>query len=620
MIVYHSTKQTAVVSQLLARFRADLERYARNGLASHDQAVALLIDFGEIEAGVADALSPEADSDCATLRAFRRMSLLLGRMFCLSWRREIGQIEPLVGELNGALNDLCLRALPHSARLSESEGYAYYGLYPETYLEAAISFFHEQSPRRAVIIGVRGIGASLSAVVGAALAERGVEIESFTARPRGHPFDRGLELAPGVEERLRAFDEAHFLIVDEGPGLSGSSLACVARKLSELGVSDNYIAFFPSWVPDGSQFVSEAARERWRRHRKYAASFERVWIESARLAQSFECDEMIDLSAGAWRKLFYNDEADYPPSHPQHERRKYLCRLRKSGVLIVGQDGILSHICRLIVGQDGILSHICRLIVGQDGILSHVCRGEKLWLKFAGLGRYGAQRLERARMLAEAGFAPRVFGLSDGFLVSEFVEGRPLRRSDVDQRLLDTIAGYLAHLRKSFPSSAAVAREEMLEMIRVNLAEGLGEAWAEKLDRLECLKAFDEGASITAIDGRMQPHEWLRAGNGFIKTDGVDHHDDHFFPGAQDIAWDIAGACVEFSLGAEQRDYLINQYRALSGDYSVAERLPGFLIAYPAYRLGYATLASTVLGDSADAVRFKMLADRYAALLRVKIR
>lgn len=572
MIVYRSTKQTFEVSRLLARFRGDLARYERGGFANHDQAVALLIDFGEIEAGVADALSPEADSDCPTLRAFRRMSLLVGRVFCLSWRKERGRIGPLIAELNSALNDPSLRGLPHSIQIGAPEGYVYYGLYPETYLEAAAGFFHEQRPRRAVVIGLRGIGASLSAVVGAALAECGVEIESFTVRPRGHPFDRRLKLAPQLEDRWRSFGGAHFLIVDEGPGLSGSSLACVARRLSELGAGDERIVFFPGWVPDGSQFVSEAARERWRRHRKYAASFEQVWIESGRLAQSLARSEMTDLSAGAWRKLFYNDENDYPPSQPQHERRKYLCRTQ-----------------------------------GR----------ERLWLKFAGLGRYGQQRLERARALAEAGFAPRVFGLSDGFLITEFVQGRPLRSGEVDRRLLDTIARYLAHLRKHFPSSAGATREELAEMIRINVAEGLSEEWAEKL---EWLRGIDESDSITAIDGRMTPHEWLRAGDRFIKTDGVDHHDDHFFPGPQDIAWDIAGTCVEFSLSAEQQDYLINQYRALSGDFSLARRLPFFLIAYPAYRLGYATLAATVLNGSADAVRFKMQVDRYASLLRLEIR
>ncbi|MGE0127373.1 MAG: hypothetical protein AB7U82_04625 [Blastocatellales bacterium] len=581
MIVYRSTKQTVSVSHLLARFRADLARYERGGLANHDQAVALLVDFGEIEAGVADALSPEMDFDCATLRVFRRTSLLAGRVFCASWRREIDEARPLIGELKRAFDELSLRELPHSAQLSPPEGYAYYGLYPETYLEASVNFIQEQRPRRAVIIGVRGIGASLSAVVGAALAECGVEVDSFTVRPRGHPFDRRLELAPELEDRWRSLAGAHFLIVDEGPGLSGSSLTCVARKLSELGVGDERITFFPSWEPDGSHFVSGAARERWRRHRKNTASFEQVWIESGRLAQSIlseegACDEMIDLSAGAWRKIFCNDETDYPPSQPQHEQRKYLCRRR-----------------------------------GSD---------EKLWLKFAGLGRYGGQKLERAEALAEAGFAPRVFGLKDGFIASEFVQGRPLRRCDVDRRLLGAIADYLAHLRKNFPSSAGASREELMEMIRINVAEGLGEEWAEKLVKQEGLRAFAGGASITAIDGRMLPHEWLRVKDGFIKTDGVDHHDDHFFPGPQDIAWDIAGTCVEFMLNVEQRNYLINRYRALSSDCGAAERLPFFLIAYPAYRLGYATLASTTLGASTDAARFKTLADRYAALLVIALR
>jgi len=596
MIVYRSTKRAVEVSHLLARFRDDLARYERGGMANHDQAVALLIDFGEIEAGVAGALSPETDCDCPALRAFRRMSLLIGRVFCLSWGRENRRIEPLIAELNKALNDLSLRELPHSIQIGASEGYAYYGLYPETYLEAAVGFFHEQRPHRAAVIGLRGIGASLSAVVGAALAERGVEIESFTVRPRGHPFDRVLSLAPQIEDRWRSFDGAHFLIVDEGPGLSGSSFACVARKLSELGAGDDRIVFFPSWVPDGSQFVSESARERWRRHRKQAANFEQVWIESGRLAQSFACGEMIDLSAGAWRRLFYNAEDDYPPSQPQHERRKYLCRNS------TGSDSDLAPSTRASLS-------------GPGRYRSLYCSGgdEKFWLKFAGLGRYGERKLERARMLAESGFSPRVFGLSDGFLVSEFVRGRPLRSEDVDRRLLDTIARYLTHLRKNFPSSAGATREEMAEMIRINVAEGLGEQLAEKLDRLECWNAFDEGASITAIDGRMLPHEWLRAQDGFIKTDGLDHPDDHFFPGPQDIAWDIAGTCVEFSLSAGQRDYLIDQYGALSGEHNVAERLPFFMIAYSACRLGYATLASKVLGGSADAARFKMMADRYAA-------
>lgn len=80
-----------------------------------------------------------------------------------------------------------------------------------------------------------------------------------------------------------------------------------------------------------------------------------------------------------------------------------------------------------------------------------------------------------------------MFGLSDGFLITEFVQGRPLRSGEVDRRLLDTIARYLAHLRKHFPSSAGATREGLVEMIRINVAEGLGEEWAEKLEWLRAL-------------------------------------------------------------------------------------------------------------------------------------
>jgi hypothetical protein len=59
------------------------------------------------------------------------------------------------------------------------------------------------------------------------------------------------------------------------------------------------------------------------------------------------------------------------------------------------------------------------------------------------------------------------------------------------------------------------------------------------------------------LDGRMLPHEWLITEAGYKKTDALDHHDDHFFPGAQDIAWDLAGAAVEFRMSP---DALVDRY------------------------------------------------------------
>ncbi len=56
-----------------------------------------------------------------------------------------------------------------------------------------------------------------------------------------------------------------------------------------------------------------------------------------------------------------------------------------------------------------------------------------------------------------------------------------------------------------------------------------------------------------AIDGRMLPHEWVTDGGRLMKVDALDHPADDFLPGCRDIAWDVAGACVELGLSAGGR-------------------------------------------------------------------
>ena len=68
----------------------------------------------------------------------------------------------------------------------------------------------------------------------------------------------------------------------------------------------------------------------------------------------------------------------------------------------------------------------------------------------------------------------------------------------------------------------------------------------------------------------MQPHEWIRTTSGWIKTDALDHHNDHLLPGNQDIAWDIAGAAVEFGLRPELSR---TRYLRLRPDRTLSTRL-----------------------------------------------
>lgn len=576
MIVYRAHQQIIQTAPLLARLRQELARAERAGAVSHQQATEWLIDCGEFEAGVMDALCPEIDADSRMARRLRQAALFFGHIFASSWENRGAETMQGVARASRLLDELAKEELPVTVPISTPEGYVYYSLFPETYLEAAHAFFQELRPRRAVCIGIRSIGTSLSAVMGAALERHDVPARSYTVRPHGHPFDRRLQLDPRLTEEWRAQADAYFLIVDEGPGLSGSSLCCVAQRLAELGIADERIVFFPSWQPDGAPFVSAAARARWQKHRKYTVSFEEVWIESGRRAPELPTGKLIDISGGQWRSLFYKDASDSPAVQPQHERRKYLLR-------------------------------------GGGG------KSANIWLKFAGLGRYGPAKLPRAELLAAAGFAPRVQGFSNGFMLMDFVDGQPLTRADVCPALLTKLARYLAFLKSGFTLNQDAPNEALKEMARCNVAEGLGEQWAERLMRSGIFAHTPAVAPACAIDGRMLPHEWLRVGAAYVKTDGLDHHDDHFYPGCQDIAWDVAGSCIEFRLDRGQANYLINQYRTLAADAGIGERLPFYLVAYGAYRLGYSTLAANTLGESLDGLKFRALREHYAAALKREI-
>lgn len=594
MIVYRSPERAIEVAPLLDR----LHDHARRDAAGHDTLVELLIDFGEFEAALADGQSPDADADTPMTRALRDVALALGRALRGSWR---GTPAPRRRRrwpvLAGALARLVSAELPSRLTVRVPEGYAYYGLYPETYVAAAECFARERASPSVVCIGIRSIGTSLSAAVGGALQERGCAVAAYTVRPRGHPFDRMLRLSPALEAALRARSASHFLVIDEGPGLSGSSITCVASALSALGVPDERIALFPSWNADAERFRSAAARARWPRHRKYVVPFEDLlssgsgWLGGPPAGT----EARTDVSGGEWRRLLYADEREWPAVQPQHERRKYLVG---SAPAAGGRRG---DTLGMRMAATGPARHAWRLF------------------KFAGLGSYGRAKLARAEQLADAGFGPPVLGLAHGFLIMPLLDGTPLRAGEIDSELLGTMARYLAFLVRCSPAELPPRFDDDLEMMRINIAAGLGDPWAERLAGFEKYRAAAVERSAVVTDGRMMPHEWLRTPGGYVKTDGVDHHDDHFFPGCQDIAWDAAGCCVEFDMPAAARGELVARYTALAHDDSLARRLPFYIVAYLAYRFGYATMGADALGQSRDGDGLRALAQRYGRLLRAEL-
>jgi hypothetical protein len=439
-----------------------------------------------------------------------------------------GQLETAIADvLCPGFDDVVDLAGPVPERITirPPEGYAFYALYPEMYAEAAQRFVRAHEPALCVVIGIRSIGTSLATVV----AEAAHAAWRFTVRPRGHPFHRELHLSEALERRIREHRDSWFLIVDEGPGLSGSSFMSVAAKLEQLGIPSERVVLFPSHNPDPGGLLSPHARDNWARYRSFVEPFppERFVPAGAR-----------DISGGLWRELLYGDAAEFPAVQPQHERRKYL---------------------------------------------SEGC----LW-KFAGLGHFGRSRYERAQRLAA--YCPRPCSLHNGFLVTEWVEGSP---AALNGQLLDAMARYLAHLRTEFPTGEPVPGEALERMIEVNT--GLR------------VHAPLEG-TVVAVDGRMLPQEWIETDGGYVKADALDHHDDHFFPGCQDIAWDIAGAAVEWNF---HPDALLDRYLRLQHDPGLRHRIPFYVTAYRAYRAGYCKLALEPVRGTPEEQRFRTLLSKY---------
>jgi hypothetical protein len=527
---------------------------------SCDATIDILIELGELEAAIADLLFAERDGVDALAQALRACSLAAGRLFlaaradtaAAAWRDAL--IKTL-GRIDGD-------ALPARVSRRVSEGYAYYALHPETYAAAANRFARAIGPAMAVCVGVRSIGTSLSAVVAAALDASAVPVRLWSVRPRGHPFDREVRLAESLRMALAAdAASAHYLLVDEGPGISGSSLTAVAAALSALGIPDDRIVLFPGWDADGTTFNSEKARRRWQRHARWNVSAEAAGTGLVPLVAD---RSSIDWSAGAWRCHIYGNGGAWPAAHPQHERVKAF--LPESRTIV----------------------------------------------KFAGLGRYGGLRRARAEVLADGGFGPPPGELRNGYLEMPFVAGAPLTRGSVPG-VGDFLARYLAFIAARFGTSQPAPLDAVHHMIEVNCREADPSL---PIPSLETFASPLRDRTATAIDGRMLAHEFVRHRGAIGKVDALDHSADHFFPGPQDVAWDLAAAEAELGIDDAMREQVLTRFAAAAGDRSITLRMPFYRLAYAAFQLGYARLAAVTLSGAADGQRFG--ARRVEFLARVR--
>jgi len=282
-----------------------------------------------------------------------------------------------------------------------------------------------------------------------------------------------------------------------------------------------------------------------------------------------------EISGGAWRFRRYPDEAHWPASHLQQERRKFLAE----------------------------------------------AQGRSWLVKFAGLGETGIEKLRMARRLHEAGFAPEITGYRHGFLVERWHEdAQSLDRASFDRNwLVEQVGAYLSVRSRHFPTAEhqGASLAELRHMARYNAQQALGQAAADRLGRILSPASSLEGRVRRVFtDNRMHAWEWLVHDTRLIKTDAVDHSAAHDLVGPQDISWDIAGAAVELDLSDQETSRLCGIVQRESGKAISPELLSFMRPCYLAFQLGAHTMAAHALGEGPEATRLHRAAERYACLLR----
>jgi hypothetical protein len=403
------------------------------------------------------------------------------------------------------------------------------------------------------VVGIRSVGTTLSAMITARMHRLGRHAQRMTVRPGGHPYNRTLQLTSRQMAWVKKLEENGSVFVIADEGPGRS----------------------------GSTFLSvaEALREaRVPAHRIVlvgshspdatslcAHDAETRWREFHFVgAKRWACgryEGLPYLGGGEWRKVFMpGDESEWPACWPQMERMKFLS-----------------------------------------------ADGEQI-IKFEGLSTHGKSVRARAQCLAETGFGPHWDLSENGFVHYRKIVGRRLRAADVTRTDVERLAAYCALRSREFRCDRNTDAN-FADMIAFNLSVEFGEGVPFGEDFVS------EAPVIT--DSRMGPHEWVRNQAGhLIKTDGVSHGDDHFFPGAVDIAWDLAGAAIEWKLSRDAERFLLETYRKQTGD-NVRTRLQKYKIAYAIFRLGCCRMALPTTQGTTDETKLLAEIGRYRNVLRM---
>lgn len=603
MLVYGDPQFEAPWPTLLARLRQRLLATRADDL---DGLRECLIQTGQAEQAAFDAWRRPSPAQQAAQSGAAELTDNLAAAFVAKWFcvsggdfRSDRKAEPHLRAAIDAFARIPVLDNP-SVRVKVPEGFQFYALFPDQYCAAALAWERAHTsayPKSVLVAGIRSIGTTLSAVAKATLEAVGWNVNRCTIRPAGHPFSRTVELP------YTTIRSGLGLVVDEGPGLSGSSMSAAALALARTGVRE--VSFLPGHAGEPGTAASDEVRQCWARTPRYVTSLHELrWnghslqellransddirdgsifhssVKEKGRIEPHTSDEVLDLSGGFWRRWAFMHEAQWPAVASSFERMKFLC---------------------------------------------HAAPGPPVLWKFGGLGcftqanepgngpvlRIGNSNEERASIEPLRNIA--------GFVAMPWVEGPRLTKAAGQHReLLTSMTALLLSSAKE-PMSIAEAQaawQRLGEMLYWNTHESLGAKWAEQT------RAHTEAARPTEAepaygDGRMAPWEWIATGTGaLVKTDCGGHDCDHTLIGKQSVLWDLAGLVVEWDLRPTWVQQMLPMF-SQRGLNSEPRRLRFYLMAYAAFRLGVMALAANQADLAcAEEARLQRASEFYRAKL-----
>lgn len=520
---------------------------------AHDVAAArqLLIMTGQLEQAALDTRDEAAGhlTSATAVAATLFLSALHGDQLRAAETSRI-----LIRHLSTAANEL--RSELVEVRIPE--GYAWYALYPESYVETARHWAGRYGPELkngcVLVVGLRSIGTSLATLVGEVLRQRGLDVVTTTLRTFGHPFARRAELPPHIRPATRN------IVVDEGPGLSGSTMAAAAEALQHAGAFSHTIDFFPGHSNGPGPSVGSRQQRWW--------TADRVWTTALSATPSGTSMLLSQLEQKSAHWL-----GERIASFNQFHTHDWIAR---SGLLRAPRTAAPA------------LESPKMLATGQSG--------SALLLKFAGICAMDATLVSPAEivrrrldLLARTAMTPAALGIEHGWVAVPWIEGRRLSADDATHSFVTQhLAPYLAaaafdrlpieDIERGMDRISAAARE---------WAETRGdEPAAALIDRARGYVAGAGTCRFAAGDGRLAPHEWIADREGrILKLDAGGHSVDHTWVGVQPLEWDVAGAEIEWDLDAD-RASRVRRFLATTRGVSCDPVVSAF------YRLGYCAFRS----------------------------